>query len=451
MDRRLIIFTAVTLFGMIFLSFPDGALSVLLIAALCIPAMAIMRKFPDKSDFLINIFLIGLLLRLWLGIFIQVFDLRDLFGPDAYTYNNLGVRLLEVWKGINVPNDLRTQLATSPTNSGWGMIRVVAIIYAIFGQSVFVAQTFCAVFGALTAPLVYICAENIFKNKRVSVISAAAIAVFPSFIIWSAQLLKDGLIVFLLVATMVLVLQLQKKLNYLYVALLIFAVFGVYVMRFYIFYMLAISVVGSFFIGSGTTIQTMVRNIVIVMILGVGLTYLGIMRSASENFETYTDLQKIQLSRQDLAVSAESGFGEDVDVSTFGGLIAAIPIGLLYLMFSPFPWEAQKLSQIMILPETLVWWAMIPIMISGLIYTVRYKFRSAIPIVIFSLMLSLSYSIFQGNVGMLYRQRIQIQVFLFMFIAVGWVLISERRENKKRIVQAKNNDIERRLRLNTGR
>ena len=89
-------------------------------------------------------------------------------------------------------------------------------------------------------------------------------------------------------------------------------------------------------------------------------------------------------------------------------------------------------------------------MISGLIYTVRYKFREAIPIVLFSLMLSLSYSIFQGNVGMLYRQRIQIQVFLFMFIAVGWVLISERRENKKRIIQAKNSDIERRLRLHSG-
>lgn len=103
----------------------------------------------------------------------------------------------------------------------------------------------------------------------------------------------------------------------------------------------------------------------------------------------------------------------------------------------------------MILPETLVWWALIPIMISGLIYTVRYKFRAAIPIVIFSLMLSLSYSIFQGNVGMLYRQRIQIQVFLFMFIAVGWVLISERKENKKRIIQAKNSDIERRLKLHS--
>lgn len=451
MDRRLIILLAITGFAMIFISFPDGALSVLLIMALAIPSAAMMRKLPEKGGFLVNVFFIGLLLRLWLGILIEMFQLRDLFGPDAYTYDNLGFRLLEIWRGINVPNDMRTQLALSPTNTGWGMIRVVAVLYAIFGQSVFVAQSFCAVFGALTAPLVYFCAEQIFNNKKVAKVSSMAIAVFPSFVIWSSQLLKDGLIVFLLVCTMVLVLQLQKKLNYLYIVLLVFAVFGVYVMRFYIFYMLAISVVGSFFIGSGTTVKTMSRNIVIVMILGIALTYLGILRSASENFETYTDLQKIQLSRQDLAVSAESGFGEDVDVSTFGGLIAAIPIGLVYLMFSPFPWEATKLSQIMVLPETLIWWGLIPIMISGLAYTVRHRFRAAIPIIIFSLMLTLSYSIFQGNVGMLYRQRIQIQVFLFMFISVGWALISERKENKKLLIQAKNQEIERRLRLNMER
>lgn len=451
MDKRLIILTAITGLGMIFLSFPDGALSVLLITALTLPAVFIMQKYPEKKDFLINIFLLGLLLRIWLGIVIHIFDLRDVFGPDAFTYNNLGERLREIWMGENVSNDMRTVLANSPTNTGWGMIRIVAILYLIFGQSILVAQSFCAVFGALTAPMVYFCAEKIFNNRRVSMASALSVAVFPSFVIWSSQLLKDGLIVFLLVCTMVLVLQLQKKMNYFLVALLILSVFGIYVLRFYIFYMLAISIVGSFFIGSGSTVKTMVRNIVIVIILGIGLTYLGVIRSASENLETYGNLERLQISRQDLAVSADSGFGENVDVSTFGGLISAIPVGLLYLMFSPFPWQISKFSQLMILPETLVWWGLIPIMISGLIYTIRHKFRAAIPIIIFSLMLTLSYSIFQGNVGMLYRQRIQIQVFLFMFIAVGWALISEKRENKRLQIQAKNTEIERRLRLNMNR
>jgi hypothetical protein len=50
---------------------------------------------------------------------------------------------------------------------------------------------------------------------------------------------------------------------------------------------------------------------------------------------------------------------------------------------------------------------------------------------LFSLMLTLAYSVFQGNVGTAYRQRTQIQVFLFIFIAVGWQLFRERQEDKK--------------------
>jgi hypothetical protein len=48
-------------------------------------------------------------------------------------------------------------------------------------------------------------------------------------------------------------------------------------------------------------------------------------------------------------------------------------------------------------------------------------------------MLTLAYSMFLGNVGTAYRQRTQIQVFLFMFIAVGWALFREKKEDKKTI------------------
>ena len=61
-------------------------------------------------------------------------------------------------------------------------------------------------------------------------------------------------------------------------------------------------------------------------------------------------------------------------------------------------------------------------------------------------MLTLSYSIFQGNVGTAYRQRAQIQVFLFIFVAVGVTLILERRENRKLVLTEKNRRLEDALR-----
>ncbi|MDT5159222.1 MAG: hypothetical protein QOH51_3579, partial [Acidobacteriota bacterium] len=50
----------------------------------------------------------------------------------------------------------------------------------------------------------------------------------------------------------------------------------------------------------------------------------------------------------------------------------------------------------------------------------------------FTTMLTLAYSIFQGNVGTAYRQRSQILVFYFIFVAVGAVLMKERREDRQR-------------------
>jgi hypothetical protein len=194
------------------------------------------------------------------------------------------------------------------------------------------------------------------------------------------------------------VLEVQKKFSYGAILLLILSLFGIISLRFYIFYMVAIAVAGSFIIGINTSVQSIVRNAMAIIAIGLALTYLGVIRNAGSDVEEYGNLQRVQLSRQNLAESAASGFGENIDVSTPAGAIAAIPVGLAYLMFAPFPWEVEKLNQALVLPEVLVWWALFPLLLSGLWFTVRYRLRSSLAILIFVLMLTLAYSIFQGNV-----------------------------------------------------
>lgn len=447
MNKILIILCAIVGLGMSFVSFPDSAVSVLLIFVISVSAIYFIRKNSEEKDILTNIFLIALLLRITFGLVIYLFDLRYTFAPDSFHYDSIGRRLMEIWAGMRVPDDANTFRAMNPGGSGWGMYYVVATIYYICGPSVLVAQSFCGVIGALTAPMVYFCAEKIFSNRRVAKVSALSVAVFPAFVIWSAQLLKDGLLVFLLVVVMVMILQLQKKFSYSSIILLIFSLLGIISLRFYIFYMVALSVAGSFIIGLNTSIQSIIRNIIILVLLGLALTYFGVIHNAGDDLGTMSNLDRVQNVRQDLVNSADSGFGKDIDVSTPVGVILAIPIGLVYLFFAPFPWEVNKLNQILVLPETFLWWAMIPVMLSGLAYTLKHKLRAAIPILLFSLMLTLSYAVFQGNVGMLYRQRTQIQVFLFIFVGVGWTLIQERRENKKLLLQAKEREIRKKIQI----
>lgn len=446
MDKVIAIFAFFTAVLVMTLGFPEGIVAVLLVGVLSTLVIILIRQNTTESHFLIQLFLGGLVLRMIFGLFIHVFEQRTFFGGDAITYDSLGKIILDIWFGLTSGTDYLSQRATSTGTPGWGMNYLTAIIYLFTGRNILAAQSFCAVIGAATAPMVYVCAHKIFHNRQVGKIAALMVALFPAFIIWSGQLLKDGLIIFLLVLAMTMVLQLQEKFNYFAVIFLIFALFGILSLRFYIFYMVAISVAGSFIVGQSGSAKSIIRGFILLIVMGVALTYLGVLRTASDNFEKWGSLESVQRSRSYLAQSADSGFGGDVDVSTTEGAITVIPIGFTYLMLAPFPWQLGSIRQSITIPEMIVWWGSMPLLVIGLGYTIRHRLRNAISILIFTLMLTLAYSIFQGNVGTAYRQRTQIQVFLFIFIAVGWTIRKEKIENKKMVNAEKQRRLEKHLR-----
>jgi len=448
MDRFLLVLCSVFLaIGMVSLVFPDGVAAIGVVVLVSTLALLVFRQFTSEREFLTNLFIAALLLRILFGVMIHVLDMRDYFGGDAITYDFKGYNLVQYWLGNLFPNDPAVIAATSKASPGWGMNYIVAVLYLIFGHNIFAAQSFCAVIGAATAPMTYYCSKKLFGNIRVAKIAAVAVAFFPAFIIWSGQLLKDGIIVFLLVLVMTLVLHLQEKFSWVTVIILVLAMFGIMTIRFYIFYMVAIAVVGSFIIGVTNSIESIVRRTIALVIIGLGLTYFGVSRNASTDLGTYGNLEQLQRSRMDLVRSAQSGYKDETDISTSGGAISALPLGFIYLIFAPFPWQAGgSARQTFTIPEVLMWWAMLPVIVYGIWYAIKQRLRSAFPVLLFTLMLTLAYSIFPGNVGTAYRQRTQIQVFLFMFFGVGWTLFQEKRANARMLREASGRRLEHALR-----
>lgn len=420
-------------FATIVLPFPEGFAGVAVAGVITGCMIFVLRRYTEETTFITNVVLLGLAIRLAFGIFVHLSGtpMREFFGGDAITYDMNGAAMVNVWFH-NAPMTADLIYQNDPASgAGWGMNYFVGAIYTVVGHNLFAAQSICAVVGALTAPIVFFCAHKIYGNLRVAKFAALSIALFPSFIIWSSQLLKDGLMIFLIVLAMTMVLQLQRKFGYAALALLIFSLFGIFALRFYVFYIVVIAVVGSFAVGMSRSNQSLVRRGLALVLIGLALFYLGVVRNASIKLDRFGSLQRIQSSRHDLVRSAESGYGAEADVSTTEGALSALPLGFAYLMFAPFPWQAANLRQAITIPEVFLWWALIPFLISGLIWSVRNRLRDGLPILLFSLMLTLSYSIFQGNVGTAYRQRTQIQVFLFIFIAAGWTIYQENRENQR--------------------
>ncbi|HSE26448.1 MAG TPA: hypothetical protein VLB68_32570, partial [Pyrinomonadaceae bacterium] len=274
---------------------------------------------------------------------------------------------------------------------------------------------------------------TLFNNERVSRLSAAMVCFFPSLVLWSAQALKDGLIVLTLSLAILATLKLLEKVTVGYVCLLTACLFGLLSLRFYIFYMMAAAVIGSFVIGmKSMNSQSFVGRFVAIAFIGLALTWFGVLRYATAQFGQYGTLKMIQTVRQDQSM-AGSGFGQDVDVGTAGGAITAIPQGLVYLLFAPFPWQLASVRQGLALPEMAVWWLCFPLLILGIWYSMKHRLRKVAPIFLFTTMLTLAYSVFQGNVGTAYRQRSQLLVFYLIFVAVGAILMKERSEDRKRM------------------
>ena len=339
-----------TVMGLLSLIVPEALGASFIVFVLGLLFIALFRSHTTDPNFVTRVFLISLGLRLLFGVMVYALDLREFFGGDANTYHYRGITLLEYWAGSLPADSVELLRATSMAGPGWGMTYLTGSIYFIFGENFLAAQSFCAVVGAATAPLAYTCAERIFSNNRVARLSAIAVAVFPSFIIWSGQLMKDGLIIFLLVLSMVMVYSLQERFSYLAVIILVLALGGIITLRFYIFYMVAVAVAGSFIIGVSTSNASLFRRATALVLMGVALTYLGVIRTASSDFERFGNLNQLQASRSDLARSADSGFGEDIDVSTTSGAITTIPMGFLFLMLAPFPWTMTNLRQAITLP-----------------------------------------------------------------------------------------------------
>jgi hypothetical protein len=429
-----------TLYGTV--TSADTARAVLLGTAVAAPFALYAYRQGADGPFLLRLFTGALLLRLVVGTAIFVFRGQDFFGGDAITYDFFGFAQLRGWGGDKYYQSVANLFVHGGEGSGWGMVYLVAAVYGIVGRNMLAVQFLNSVFGAATAVTVFLCAHQVFKNLRVARLACMAVAFYPSLVLWSSQGLKDGPIVFFLTFSILATLRLGEKLSPKYLVILVCSLGALIALRFYVFYMIGVAIAGAFVIGmQKVTATSFLRQFAAIVLLGLALTYVGVTRSATVQFERYGTMEQLQASRLDLARSAESGFGKDVDVSTTSGALSTIPLGMIYLLFAPFPWQVTSLRQSITLPEMVVWWASFPLLILGSWFAIKYRLRMISPILIFTVMLTLAYSAFQGNVGTAYRQRAQLLVFYFIFVAVGFVLLQEKRAERKRVQALKRADL----------
>jgi 4-amino-4-deoxy-L-arabinose transferase-like glycosyltransferase len=388
-------------------------------------ATRIRRALPgEEGAGLARIYVWSLLLRFALAVFLNAYSSETRFAAtfwgDSATYDDGGWLMSLQWSGEGILNPYY-----SGKVSGWGFFYFIASIYWVFGRNQLLAQFVNGTIGALTVLVIYAIAKDLF-DAEVARWAARFMAFFPQMVFWSGAIYKDPAIMLCIALCMYAVLKLSLSFTARNVALFVAASLALMSLRFYVFYFVAFATMGTFVLAQRRGMARSVASYVALVAVFVAAFSFAARQETLEQQRSYFTLERLQITRSDQAMWGRSAYVPKADVSTTQGALSVLPIGLVYLLFAPFPWSVSGLRQVLTVPETLVWYALWPALVRGLVHTVRHRFRYALPILVFAASLTCAYAVFQGNVGTAYRQRTQVTMFYFIFMAAG--LVQKRRQ-----------------------
>jgi 4-amino-4-deoxy-L-arabinose transferase-like glycosyltransferase len=348
------------------------------------------------------------LIRAALAITLHFAGLSVWFAPDEETYAGDGQRLAAYWQGdtLVAPFQGTTRQATA-------YFYLNALSLAAFG-SVLPLKILNALIGALACRVAYLLACSLF-SPTVARRTALFVAFLPSLILWSSLNIRDVWLVYLILLISWKSRQLVTAYTHRGLLTLIAAVVLVTLFRQYLFFVVTLPIALSLLLGKRGQCG---RRFVLALVLGLVVVVL-MGRGATQDATRVMDLETLSRLRQGMTFAAGSAFDQGVDISTPGKALAYLPTGLLYFLFSPFPWQITSPLKILSVPEVLFIYWLTPSILRGIRHTLRSRFRETVQVMMLTSFMTVSYALGSGNAGTLYRHRAQAISFYLLFAAVG--------------------------------
>lgn len=410
-----------------------GLILLIALGGLGLLMIAESRKHQQTRYEQMKLFLAALVTRFAVSIVIYEFGMVSIFGDEDSSGWLSGIGLMTDWQRHHFGLlDLPTALlgAYDGQHRGYGYLTGL-LFFLTDSPARLPAAAMNCFFGAMTVVFVYRIAITLFS--RWTAVRAGWLACFfPSLIIWSAQTLKEPIVIFLETVALYACIQLKRSgFSARYILLCVAAIALLPPFRFYAAYLAGASAMLALAIprlrGGTSSIKSALAVGALVVPLVISSGFLA--RNEAQ-FEKYTQLKQIENFRTTIASGSGSGVESRYDLNTTSGLILGTLVGAAHLMLAPFPWQlgGGSLRMALTTPELLVWWWLFFMgLVPGFYYVVRSKFSESQPMIFFIAGLGLLYSMMFGNVGLIFRQRAQLLPWLLVIAVVG----IEQREIRK--------------------
>ena len=420
----------------------SGMVFLVIFAGLGSFLLTLTRKHHLTRNEQIKLFLCALGVRFAASIFVYEMGLSKVLGDEDGSGWIYGLTLSDGWdrRGLGLLSlpEIWAE-AYGPHHRGFQYMSGVFFFVTGASARLPLAAMNCF-FGALTVILIYRTAISLFS--RWTAVRAGWVACFfPSLIIWSAQTLKEPVVIFLEALALYACVNLKLSgFSVKYVLLCAAAIVLLPPFRFYAAYLAgAVAVMALMIpqigerIGKGrSSFKTALAALAVAALVGPLAVSSGYLARNEAVLETFTQVKEIERFRNNVAIGYGSGVESGYDLNSATGMAMAVGVGWSYLLLAPFPWQLGGASLRMLLttPELAVWWWLVFVgLIPGLWHVCKTRLADAQPMLFFVLGLGLLYSMMFGNVGLIFRQRAQLLPWLLIIAVVGL----ERRALRKRL------------------
>ncbi len=391
--------------------------------------LARMQANPERAEFLRNLMLLGVGVRLLAFAMIHGTVGPYVFAPDAFTYETWGESLLAyVWEGGSFPNALKDTLQVAYP---W----MNAAHFAVFGPAKAAPAVTNIFFSCWTAiPIYHLVLVVVRGNERVARWAAVLTVMFPSMILWSVLNVREAPVILTIAITLYFFARAQRRLGLAEVLGVVAGLALMTLFREYLTSLIAAGGAAGLLMGRGRSPKRLlVAGSVVLLSLTLAAQSFGM--GSTLTGEPVEVLEEAQRMRVGFQFNAGSAYGSGADVTSAGSAIAFLPIGLLYFLFAPFPWEITSILQAITVPEMLVWYALMPFAWRGVRLAFRHDLRAYTALIAIFIVVTFSYALVEANIGTAYRHRAQVLPIVFVFCAVGladWYAVRSQRRARRR-------------------
>lgn len=288
---------------------------------------------------------------------------------------------------------------------------IYAPVYVVFGHNPTLVRLLVATTGTLFVINVYRLTAYL-SDRRAGLYAAGLISVYPMWIQLSGSLYRDTLLVLLLSEALLhLVISVQKTKSIRNFSLSLFFFGAALTLRLENVIPIAAVVGTGIYIQMREPVYRYISTISAGTIGGLVTIYV---------FGIHDIVDRLSRTHAWLSRSSNAAYLSHLNYTNVYEMFAYLPIGTIYFVLVPFPWQVVNLLAVVaILQNMFLWYPALMIAVFGIRDLLSDSPGQVIILVVyFAIGISL-YGLVEGNIGPAMRHRAQFQFVVIIFAAVA--------------------------------